>query len=184
MPSNYIELFPPNSPRRQPLHNGFDNIYYFPSCRVHETSPDPSTAHNNGRKLSRRHQNRCPSPIDSEPKQSPHHSPLPKTGLGANNVVNTIQVTVEQAKVNVSQLFPVGGDTDSLVARVLRSCRQSADWNKQVLTTPRKGNTSMMMIWNGSSGRLMVSRNAWRRWITNWMWFCAKYSSLMKSRGL
>ena len=102
MPSEqYIALFPnpPDSPCRS-QHD--DNVQSdFDPCRINDSTPDPLTPPR--RRPSRYHRKQC----------SPHQSQPPKTGLGAKNIVNNIQVTVEQPKVTF-RVFIVG-DTKSLL---------------------------------------------------------------------
>ena len=90
-PHRPIPLYPnpPYSPQTQADPPSDESE--FPPIRVHASTPDPPSYSGTHPRL----HSECPSP--SEP-QSPHRrSRLTKKGLGRNNVLNTIHVTVQQS---------------------------------------------------------------------------------------
>ena len=81
-----------------------DSIFYFPPCRIHESTPDPITPPGNLLKLSRNRHRSSPTSSEESPPR-----PQPTMALGAKNILNTIPV--EQVKVRFSFLKLVDPDT-------------------------------------------------------------------------
>ena len=94
------------------LHDGLDSDDIgFPPFRVRESTPvsrysPPSPLNFPNYKSSRRqHQSSSKQLTSSDPSPQLSRSRRPKEGLGDKNVLNTVQITVHQAKV--SKMFHI-----------------------------------------------------------------------------
>ena len=88
------------------LHDGLDSDDIgFPPIRVCESTPDPPINPPN-KSSRRRHWSSSMQHTSSSPSPQLPRSQLPKKGLGNKNVLNTVQITVNQAKTAVLSIFP------------------------------------------------------------------------------
>ena len=93
-----MPLYPYSNSLHHAVHDGPDDIWYFPLIRVRESTPEPLEPLAVPRKPSR-HQKYSKWRSSSPGSPSPQ---LRKKGLGDENILNTVRVTVRQAKVKVS----------------------------------------------------------------------------------
>jgi len=99
-PHRPIPLYPnPPFPSHQTCVDPPSDESEFPPIRVHASTPDPPTCSATHPRL---HSDSCSSPSQLEPQSPPHRrSQLPRKGLGRNNVLNTIRVSVQQSNCKV-----------------------------------------------------------------------------------
>ena len=86
-------------------YEGSDGYSDFPPIRRNESSPDPppnrKSSHHRSLAVEQSKRYASPSGTQSPQLRRSRESRLRKKGLGKNNIVNSVQVTVQQPKVTL-----------------------------------------------------------------------------------